>query len=533
MKLRDLLANEKFNYLEVMNDNADLDREIATVESTETPDVYSYIGDNALIITTAMYYADKQEELVFLLENLVEKNCCGLAIKLDRFLKVLDQKVLDKADELKFPILLIQPHKNLGEVYQDALNHIWENTNDDLVFALNSQKVFSNLLLKNQSLRGILMTLSNILKVETALIDPFGNIEYSSSSFSRNFDKNAIRKIVSKIPGDVKLYNDTLSSISKKSYNVVIYTIRLTAHYPYYLLLLNVEKLRYPVSNFIIDHALFSIAVDTTRDLNIDYHKLEKEEMQFKNLIKLCSGEDEKRILEYVQSNSMEYFPSGRTAILYFTDFSQLFPDHLQIIGYILIYNWLSKKFDKLYNYNLYPLRNEKMYIIQTGEKNITEVVETLNKYVEILKEILDIQLNIAIGPEFHSWNFQYQSFKEALKTVQFGEKYGDYPHIKTSRPQGFRALFSNLNTYEKNFFVQSILGNLYDTDNKSYVIYMETLKKWLMNRADVSKTAREMFIHRNTVIYRLDRCKEILNSDLSDPEELFNLEIALNLIDL
>lgn len=533
MKLIELLNDKKFNYFVVMNEEADLDKEITTVESTETPDVYSYIGDNALIITTAMYYADKQEELILLIENLSEKNCCGLAIKVERFLKVLDNSVIERANELKFPILLIPAHKTLGEVYQDVLMHIWQDTNDELIFALNSQKVFSNMLLQDQNLRGILMTLSNILKVETALIDPFGNIEYSSSNFARAFDKNNIRSLASKIPSDVKYYSDTLENIKEEKFNVGVYTMKLTAHYPYYLLLLNTERLSYPVSSFIIDQALFSIAFTTTRELNIEYHKLEKKESLFLNLIKLCSREDEEQILEFVHSNKMDYFTSGRTIILYFPDFSKLFPSHLQIIGYTLIYNWLAKKFEKLEHYNLYPLRNEKMYIVQTSEKNISKIIDILNKNVEVLKKVLEIDINIAIGTEFHSYNFQYQSYTEALKAVEHGTENVDFQHIKISRPQDFKSLFSHINSYELTFFAQSILGDLYEADSKNYADYRDTLRKWLMNKTDVSKTAREMYIHRNTVIYRLERCKEILNSDLNDPDELFNLEIALNLLEM
>lgn len=533
MNLKELLNDSKFDYLIPMNKHADYNREISTVESTETPDVYSYIGDNALIITTAMYYAGKQEELIHLIENLVKKNCCGLAIKVERFLKVLDKKVIKRADELKFPIFLIPSYKTLGEVYQDVLMHIWQDTTNELVFALNSQKVFSNMLLQDQNLRGILMTLTSILKVETALIDPFGNIEYSSTNFARNFHKNDIRILTSKIPRDVKYYSDSLSNAKGESFNVGIYTMKLTAQYPYYLLLLNTEKLNYPVDSFIIDQALFSVAFTTTRDLNIEYHKLEKIESLFLSLIKLCSREDEEQILDFVHNNKLDYFTSGRTAILYFPDFSKLFPHHLHMIGYTLIYNWLSKKFDKISNYNLYPLRNENMYIIQTSEKNVNRIIEVLNKNIEILKEILDIELNIAIGPEFHSYKFQYQSYREALKTVEHGSPNAEYKHIKVSRPQDFKSLFSNINSFELTFFAQSVLGELYDAESKNYEDHRETLKRWLMNKTDVSKTAREMFIHRNTVIYRLDRCKEILNSDLTDPEELFNLEIALNLLDI
>lgn len=533
MKLSDLLKNKKLNYLIPLNENGDYEREVATVESTETPDVYAYIGRNALVITTAMYYADRQGELINLIENLVQKNCCGLAIKVDRFLKKLDKQVLDRANELRFPILLIPAHITLGEVYQDILTNLWQDTKDDLVFALNSQKMFSNILLQDKGVEGILNTLSNILKVEAVLVDPFGNIEYSSKYFANSFDKNEVRQIVGSVPSkDIKYFSGTISDMDGVSHNTGIYTMRVTAQYPYYLLLLNTEKLRYPVASFIIDQAIFSVSITKTRELGTDYHKLERTESLFLNLLKLCSKEDKEAILEFVHNEKLEYFTSGRTAVLYFPNFSEMFPSHLEITGYTLIYNWLEMKFSKVDNYKLYPLRNENMYIIQTSDRQLQVIVDNIKKILDILNEVLGINLSISIGAEFLTYNYQYQSYREALKGIEHGVPYGEYDNVKVSRPQDFRALFAHISAYEIQFFSQSVLGDLYTNDSKNYVDYRETLRTWLMNKTDVSKTAREMFIHRNTAIYRLERCKEILHSDFSDPEELFNLEIALNLME-
>ena len=54
MTLKSLLENESLRDLTVMNPKADLERTISTVESTETPDVISYVPVNSFIITTGM-----------------------------------------------------------------------------------------------------------------------------------------------------------------------------------------------------------------------------------------------------------------------------------------------------------------------------------------------------------------------------------------------------------------------------------------------------------------------------------------------
>ncbi|MFR7744759.1 MAG: PucR family transcriptional regulator ligand-binding domain-containing protein [Acutalibacteraceae bacterium] len=55
-----------------------LDRPVATIESTETPDVISYVPKNCFIITTAMAYKENQEKLCELILSLDKLPCAGL-----------------------------------------------------------------------------------------------------------------------------------------------------------------------------------------------------------------------------------------------------------------------------------------------------------------------------------------------------------------------------------------------------------------------------------------------------------------------
>ena len=48
-----------------------------------------------------------------------------------------------------------------------------------------------------------------------------------------------------------------------------------------------------------------------------------------------------------------------------------------------------------------------------------------------------------------------------------------------------------------------------------------------------VVQTARELFIHRSTLLYRLEKIKEILESDLSSPDEILYLMLSFRFIDL
>lgn len=185
MILKDLLDRNRFHYLKVLNENADLTRRVITVESTEAPDVTKYIPQNTLLIMTGMVFRDEPEKMCRFLENLNECHCAALAIKLGRFLDTLDEKVLQTADALGLPILQIPMNKTLGNVYHDLLSFIWNNQNEHLLGALNAQQKISNLILQGSSLKNILENISMIFGRPVMVMDLFGNILAYGSAFAR------------------------------------------------------------------------------------------------------------------------------------------------------------------------------------------------------------------------------------------------------------------------------------------------------------------------------------------------------------
>lgn len=73
------------------------------------------------------------------------------------------------------------------------------------------------------------------------------------------------------------------------------------------------------------------------------------------------------------------------------------------------------------------------------------------------------------------------------------------------------------------------ILKKLDEEQNTEYV---KTLSVYLDHHLNAVQSAKKLFIHRSTFLYRLDKIKDILESDLEDPEELLYLMLSLRLMD-
>ena len=76
-------------------------------------------------------------------------------------------------------------------------------------------------------------------------------------------------------------------------------------------------------------------------------------------------------------------------------------------------------------------------------------------------------------------------------------------------------------------------LLNLKYADEANHSQLYQTVRCYLEHHQSVTKTSEALFIHRSTLLYRLDKIKDILKTDFSDPDELLYLLLSFHLLDM
>ena len=71
-------------------------------------------------------------------------------------------------------------------------------------------------------------------------------------------------------------------------------------------------------------------------------------------------------------------------------------------------------------------------------------------------------------------------------------------------------------------------IRSLVEYDKQNATNMVETLDCYFACNCNVSETAKALFIHRNTLIYRIAKIKSILGRDLKDSEERLLLQLGL-----
>ncbi|ERI95395.1 hypothetical protein HMPREF1982_00260 [Clostridiales bacterium oral taxon 876 str. F0540] len=113
-------------------------------------------------------------------------------------------------------------------------------------------------------------------------------------------------------------------------------------------------------------------------------------------------------------------------------------------------------------------------------------------------------------------------SISKSLSRTNNFIKYDDYK---------FYALLDTISGDIKKYCHPAVL-RLIEFDKNNSTDYFETLKTFLINNQNANLTSEKLFIHRNTLNYRIAKIKEIIGLELKDSEEIFNISYTYKLLE-
>ncbi len=124
----------------------------------------------------------------------------------------------------------------------------------------------------------------------------------------------------------------------------------------------------------------------------------------------------------------------------------------------------------------------------------------------------------------------KFSQYKEALKEANLAEKLAqeDSHFIQFYEDLGILKVIASVSNKEVlNSFYQELLGPLEIADQLSDGCLCETLWAYLENNCNALIASQKLFIHRNTMRYRLNKIEEILNISLNDTQQVFLIQNA------
>ncbi|PID21487.1 hypothetical protein CSV61_09700 [Sporosarcina sp. P3] len=148
----------------------------------------------------------------------------------------------------------------------------------------------------------------------------------------------------------------------------------------------------------------------------------------------------------------------------------------------------------------------------------------------EIEKIYSEIDITIGIGRMKPNLADVHESFKEAEKCITFMKNYHFEERALSYTDLGIQRFILRNSEEELLDFVHEVIGPLIQYEQARKGDLLQTLLTYFRQNQNIKRTAVALHIHTNTLNYRLKRIEEILSTDLTDGQQLFNIQLAGNI---
>lgn len=182
-----------------------------------------------------------------------------------------------------------------------------------------------------------------------------------------------------------------------------------------------------------------------------------------------------------------------------------------------------------------------KDFITAVDEKNIIlvkeisqkEKLEDLEKTAEVIVDMLNTEamsrVHVAFGTIVKELKEVSRSYKEAKMALDVGKIFYSDKKVIAYSNLGIGRLIYQLPMPLCKMFIKEIFSE--KTPDQFDEETLSTINKFFENNLNVSETSRQLYIHRNTLVYRLDKLQKSTGLDLRVFDDAITFKIALMVV--
>lgn len=527
----------------VLAGEAGLDQRVTQVNVMEVPDIVDWVHIGEFLLTTAFSIKEDIGILKKLIPKLKEKGVVGIGIKMKRYIERLPEDIIHIADIYQFPIIELPYEASYTDIMMPVLTEVISRQTSMLLKVEKLHDELIDVMLRGGGFKEILEIIYGTVGNTVAISDEIFNVVVAHGS------EEKIRYIEDKLKNE-KCTNPTLNitistdELLNQAVRRIWIPIYVDERYYGYLSIWEDNKELTPMEITSLESSIPVIALHILKKISIfeieSRHKVEffddllsKDEKRQQLAIDRASLFDFDRKLGYSAMvisikniNSFVKETINNSTFLY-----QLNSKIMHIIERLsrneewkCVYGNKSDQIIVLYGTN--PTKNNQQ--IKKEIKNFAD-----NIIINIAKEISEISIAIGIGRFSKEPKNLWKSYSEATRCI----------YNKTDSHKSSSIHFDDLGIYrifhieemedELNQFYKDTLEPLVKYDKEKGSELVKTLQMFFQCGGNLKKVSEEMFTHYNTIVYRMQRIKDITGMNLENPNERLNLQVAFKIFEM
>lgn len=180
-------------------------------------------------------------------------------------------------------------------------------------------------------------------------------------------------------------------------------------------------------------------------------------------------------------------------------------------------------------------------YITSVDEENVILIKALADNYspealADVANTIVDMMsaeamtnVRVAYGTVVQELKDVSKSYKEAKMALNVGKIFYEEKNVAAYSALGIGRLIYQLPVNLCKLFIQEIFGDDIPSDLDEETL--NTLNKFFENNLNVSETSRQLFVHRNTLVYRIEKIQKVTGLDLRNFDDALTFKIALMVV--
>lgn len=501
------------------------------VLTMEAPTVLRWLRGGELLLTSGFAFKNNLKFGTKLILDLASINAAGLGIKPGHFLAKTPQAMIDCAEEVGLPLIEIPTDMPYSEIISPIFEAIINEQYSQLKKAKEVHEKFYDLLLKGGTLTSISHLLSILIDNPVFIVDGSGNLrgkgvpkkeDQPTFSIIQNYcQKNAVKFGYSKNVFTFKI------PVNQTHYSAIAFRIETAEKNNDFLIVVQYYRPLAAQCEIAIKQATAMAALE-----------FRKEKAVFEAEHRFGSG-----LVEEIIFDNFENIDNIRRQ----ASFLNFNLDKINLIFVIQAFPHIlleekkcsfedSYKLLKIVNsvFNDYPggalfsqLTNKTIALV--NDEGITLLEKYLNHLNKKLANAFSAQYKffVGVGRKQTDITKLKTSYQQALLSSRIGEKLNK--NIVFHNQLGIlELLFEFRNSPQLKMFFQRYLSPIFNYDSKNNSDLLKTLEAYLDNNGNLDQTAANLFIHKNTVRYRLRKIQELTDLNLKSTEDFLTLQVAI-----
>lgn len=541
--VRSALQLDCFKGARVIAGENGLDRVITSVNVMEVPDILPWIKENELLLTTGFSIKDDPAAQERLIPELASRGLAALGFKPKRYVDIVPETMIAQANAYSFPLIEIPLTVSHSQLLQGVYSELVVRQASLLQKTAEVHEAVMNVLLKGGGLQEIVTTLEDLIANPSALFDIGGNLLNRSPGAAPSLE------VIGTPPlGTAKYHRERFrpirTSLESDGRKVGVTMAPVFANNRVYgeIVVWEVNSPLTPIDLIAIEKAASLVTLVILNRIAV-----QSVESRYRNefLYDWLAGKFKSRE-ELLHRASMIGWDLQNNYILMVIDIDG-FAEATERYGFgsgemretkEKVQQAIISVMTHTRDYYILGDRGSHFVLLMRARATWSEqaIKEKIREVGSLIQRAVsgpggEISCSIGVGRFCRDPRDMPECFHEAKKAVAIGRMLkgpGQVTHFDELGVHRLLHLVSNQGELDK--FARETIAALFEYDREYGTELVPTLQAYFRCNGNVSKMARELFAHYNTVTYRLERIQEITGLSLDDPEHRLNLQVGLKI---